>query len=112
MTINLCSIYLIIISFVSVLMFDKLNEAMMGKFATKTYYIWRMALLPTLYFFLSLLYLALSCAWKIRFDKFFGGVGYFIYWMLSWVSMMAFGLVVENVNNVLGPREILQNDKR
>lgn len=97
------TIYLIIISFVSVLMFDKLNEAMMGKLRKRTYYIWRIALLPTVYFFLSLLYLALSCAWKIRFDKYFGGVGYLIYWMLTWCSMMAFGLVVENVNNALGP---------
>lgn len=96
------TIYLIIISFVSVLMFDKLNEAMMGKIKSRTYFIWRMVLLPTVYFWLSLLYLALSCAWHIRFDHFFGGVGYFIYWMLSWCSMMAFGLVVENVNNALG----------
>jgi len=84
-------------------MFNALNEAMMGKISTIRYYIYRMTLLPVLYFFLSLLYLALSCAWKIRFDKFYGASGYVIYWMLSWVAMMAFGLAVENVNNVLGP---------
>ncbi|CCG82556.1 Putative uncharacterized protein [Taphrina deformans PYCC 5710] len=97
------TIYLIIVSFVSVLMFDKLNEAMLGKFRPRTYMVWRIALLPTVYFFLSLFYMALSCAWMIRLDKFFGGAGYFIFWMLSWCSMMAFGLVVENVNNALGP---------
>jgi len=97
------TIYLIIISFISVLMFNALNEAMMGKVSLARYYLYRMTILPTLYFFLSLLYLALSCAWMIRFDKFYGSAGYVIYWMLSWVSMMSFGLVVENVNNLLGP---------
>lgn len=97
------TIYLIIISFVSVLMFDKLHESMMGKIRTRPYIIWRVCVLPVLYFFLSALYLTLSCVWMIRFDKFFGGVGYFLYFLLSWCSMMAFGLTVENVNNVLGP---------
>lgn len=61
-----------------------------------------MILLPTLYFILSLLYMALSCMWQIRFDKFYGSAGYVIYWMLTWCGMMAFGLVVENVHNVVG----------
>lgn len=93
---------LIIISFLSVLMFSALNESLMGKVSTARYYIYRMTLLPTVYFFLSLLYMTLSCMWQIRFDKFFGSAGYVIYWMLSYVSMLAFGLVIENVNNVLG----------
>lgn len=97
------TIYLIIISFVSVLMLDKLNEGMAGKLRPRTYMIWRLTVLPVLYFYLSLLYLALSCAWMIRFDKFFGGVGYLLYFLLSWCSMMAFGLVIENINNALGP---------
>jgi len=65
-------------------MFNTLNEAMMGKVPTGIYFVYRMLCLPVLYFFLSLLYLALSCAWMIRFDKFYGRSGYIIYWMLSW----------------------------
>lgn len=84
-------------------MFNALNEDMMGKISTLRYYIYRLTLYPFIFFFLSLAYLALSCAWQIRFDKFYGASGYVIYWMLSWVSMMAFGLAVDNVNNVLGP---------
>lgn len=83
-------------------MFNVLNEAVMGKISTIRYYIYRLTLYPVIYFFLSLLYLALSCVWQIRFDKYYGPSGYVIYWMLSWVSMMAFGLAVENVNNALG----------
>ncbi|KAH7371452.1 hypothetical protein BKA64DRAFT_698949 [Cadophora sp. MPI-SDFR-AT-0126] len=45
--------------------------------------------------------ISLSCAWKIDFQKFYGGSGYVLYWMLSWCAMMAFGLVVENVHNLL-----------
>ncbi|KAH9209408.1 hypothetical protein DL95DRAFT_309926 [Leptodontidium sp. 2 PMI_412] len=96
------TIYLIIISFVSVLMFGALSENMVGKMPLVRYYAYRMTVLPVLYFFLSLLYLALSCAWNIDFGKFFGASGYVIYWMLSWCAMTAFGLVVENVNNLLG----------
>ncbi|KAG0646341.1 Nitrosoguanidine resistance [Hyphodiscus hymeniophilus] len=94
---------LIIISFLSVLMFSALNESMMGKVSLSQYYAFRMLVLPTVYFFLSLLYLLLSVVWQIRFDKFYGASGYVIYWMLSWIGMMAFGLAVENVNNLLGP---------
>lgn len=83
-------------------MFNALNEAMIGKLSTAQYVGYRMAVLPVLYLFLSLLYLALSCAWKIDFGKFFGAAGYVIYWMLSWCAMMAFGLVIENFNNVFG----------
>jgi hypothetical protein len=75
-------------------MFNALNEAMMGKIPTVRYYIYRMTILPVVYLFLSLLYLALSCAWEIKFDKFYGASGYVIYFLLSWSSMMAFGLAV------------------
>jgi hypothetical protein len=53
-----------------------------------------MTILPVVYFFLSLLYLALSCAWEIKFDKFYGASGYIVYFVLSWASMLAFGLAV------------------
>jgi len=96
------TIYLIIISFLSVLMFNALHEAMMGKIPTVRYFIYRLLVFPIAYLFFSALYLALSCAWQIKFDRFYGASGYVIYWMLSWAGMMAFGLAVENVNNVFG----------
>ena len=55
-----------------------LSESMMGKVPIVRSYIYRMMILPTLYFF-SLFYLALSCAWKIDFGKFYGASGYVIY---------------------------------
>jgi hypothetical protein len=83
-------------------MFDKLSDTIMGNIPTKSYYIYRMIILPIVYFFLSLFYLCLSCVWEISFSKFYGSSGYVLYWMLSWISMMAFGLCIENINNILG----------
>ncbi|KAB8302738.1 hypothetical protein EYC80_006091 [Monilinia laxa] len=96
------TIYLIIVSFLSVLMFDKLSDTIMGTIPNRTYYIYRLAVLPFVYFFLSLFYLALSCMWHIPFSLHLGPSGYPLYWLLSWVSMMAFGLTIENINNILG----------
>lgn len=96
------TIYLIIISFLSVLLFEQLDNKMMGLISRRNYFIYRMLLLPCLYFFFSLLYMALSCAWQIRFDKFFGAAGYPIFWALSYCAMLAFGLVIENFNNAIG----------
>ncbi|EDO02219.1 hypothetical protein SS1G_04695 [Sclerotinia sclerotiorum 1980 UF-70] len=96
------TIYLIIVSFLSVLMFDKLSDTIMGTIPMRTYYIYRIAVLPFVYFFLSLFYLTLSCMWHIPFSLHFGSAGYVLYWMLSWISMMAFGLTIENINNLLG----------
>ena len=84
-------------------MFGALDEQVAGKVSGRHYLIYRLAVIPLFTFFLSLIYLALSCAWQIRFNKFYGGAGYFIYWMLSWCGMMAFGITIENVNNVFGP---------
>ncbi|RAL62485.1 hypothetical protein DID88_005050 [Monilinia fructigena] len=96
------TIYLIIVSFLSVLMFDKLSDTIMGTIPNRTYYTYRLAVLPFVYFFISLFYVALSCMWHIPFSLHFGPAGYPLYWLLSWISMMAFGLTIENINNVLG----------
>ncbi|KAK6613994.1 MNNG and nitrosoguanidine resistance protein [Botrytis cinerea] len=96
------TIYLIIVSFLSVLMFDKLSDTIMGTIPMNIYYIYRLSVLPIVFFFLSLFYLTLSCMWHIPFSLHFGPAGYPLYWMLSWISMMAFGLTIENINNILG----------
>jgi hypothetical protein len=80
-------------------MFNALNEAMMGKVSIARYYLYRMTILPTIYIFLSLLYLALSCVWVIRFDKFYGSAGYVIYWMFSWIGAKA---LLFGTKNLLG----------
>lgn len=72
-------------------MFNALPPIMMGKVPVVRYYVHRMLVFPVVYFFFSLLYLALSCACDISSGKFYGASGYVIYRMLSWVSMMAFG---------------------
>lgn len=46
-------------------MFNTLNETLFGKIPTGQYYVYRMLILPLVYFFLSLLYLVLSICWQI-----------------------------------------------
>lgn len=97
------TIYLIIVAFISVLMFGNLNQAMLGKVSLKVYVAYRMLLFPTVYFFLSLLYTVLSAIWHVPLRTRFGAGGFPLFWMLSWVSMTVFGLVMDGVNNLFGP---------
>ena len=84
-----------------------------GKIPTGEYYAYRMVMPIVSYFFLSLLYSVLSVIWGIDFNAFYGHAGIFfsdsllrlgfvIYWMLSWISMLALGLPLENIQNAFG----------
>lgn len=83
-------------------MLSNLHSRVVGKISTPAYYIYRLCIFPVVTFYVSLLFLALSCAWQVPFTRFFGPAGYVIYWMLSWCAMMAFGLVIDNIHNVVG----------
>ena len=94
------TIYLIIVAFISVLMFGALNMALMGKVSLKLYVAYRLLALPTIYFFLSLFYTVLSAVWHVPLRTRFGAGGFPLYWALSFVSMQVFGSVMDGVNNV------------
>lgn len=78
--------------------------------------LWRLGLVLTTYFFLSLAYSLVSLAFQIPFSNTFPyndvtvantpdsyGKGTFVvYWMLNWVGMVALGLASENVTMVIG----------
>ncbi|KAL7423026.1 hypothetical protein Q5752_002325 [Cryptotrichosporon argae] len=55
------------------------------------------------YFWLSLHYSLVSLAFLVTFNRYYGYVGFFIYWMLNWVSMSALGFVMETFFLLLGP---------
>jgi hypothetical protein len=42
-----------------------------------------------LYFFVSLMYCLLSLAFGVPFARYYGGAGFVIYWMMSWMAMAA-----------------------
>ncbi|KAF8181216.1 hypothetical protein K438DRAFT_1976312 [Mycena galopus ATCC 62051] len=53
------------------------------------------------YFFVSLLYTLLSRAFQLPFDRQFGRTGFVIFWMLSWMGMLACGLALEAMVTLL-----------
>ena len=55
------------------------------------------------FFWLSLHYSLLSLAFAVKFNRKFGNIGFFIYWMENWVTMCALGYVMETWYLWLGP---------
>ncbi|ESK88543.1 response to drug-related protein [Moniliophthora roreri MCA 2997] len=58
------------------------------------------------YFFLSLFYSCLSVGFQVDFDRRFGRAGFVIFWMLSYVAMLALGLALEAMVTLLTARGI------
>ncbi|KAH7888592.1 hypothetical protein F5I97DRAFT_722046 [Phlebopus sp. FC_14] len=57
---------------------------------------------PTiLYLLVSLMYSLLSLAFGVPFGRKYGQAGFVIYWMMSWVGMMALGLALESMITIL-----------
>lgn len=96
-------IYLIIISFFGVLFYAPVHFQFAGKIPTAEYYAYRLLVPIISYLVLSLMYSVLSVIWGINFNTHYGHAGFMIYWMLSWISMLALGLPVENIQNAFGP---------
>jgi hypothetical protein len=95
-------IYLIIVSFFGVMFYSPVHFQFAGKIPTAEYYAYRLFMPVSLYFVLSLLYTVLSVIWGIDFNAHYGHAGFVIYWMLVWISMLALGLPLENVQNAFG----------
>ncbi|KAF8274533.1 hypothetical protein EI94DRAFT_691712 [Lactarius quietus] len=57
-----------------------------------------------LYFFISCFFSLISLASQVPFNRFYGGWGFVIYWMMSWLAMSAVGGAVESLITILTPR--------
>ncbi|KAL8280674.1 hypothetical protein RQP46_006997 [Phenoliferia psychrophenolica] len=55
------------------------------------------------YFFASLCYCLVSLAFQVDFTKYFGHAGFVIYWMSTYLGMLAIGFTMETVAAVLSP---------
>ena len=95
-------IFLMILSFFAVLFMLPVHAMWQGNIRTRDYITYRCVTPVLNYFLLSLLYTLLSIIWGVQMDKFYGAAGFVIYWMLSWLGMMAMGVAIENVNVVGG----------
>ncbi|KAJ7716402.1 hypothetical protein DFH07DRAFT_355083 [Mycena maculata] len=56
------------------------------------------------YFFVALFYTLLSSAFHLPFDRRFGRAGFVLFWMLTWVGMLACGLALEALATILTVR--------
>ncbi|KIP08990.1 hypothetical protein PHLGIDRAFT_87282 [Phlebiopsis gigantea 11061_1 CR5-6] len=102
-------IYLLILSFIAVLGNYQARVMVTGLEKRLTFgrLILVRLLVPILmYFWLSLAYSLLSLFFHVPFDRQFGHAGFVIYWMLSWMGMLALGLAVDSLITILTPRFI------
>jgi hypothetical protein len=57
-----------------------------------------------LYFFISCFFSMISLSFQVPFNRFYGGWGFVIYWMMSWLAMSAVGGAVESMITIMTPR--------
>lgn len=55
------------------------------------------------YFWISLMYSLVSLAFLIPFDRYYTRAGFFVYWMLNWITQLGLGFILEFVLLLGGP---------
>ncbi|KIM91852.1 hypothetical protein PILCRDRAFT_761064 [Piloderma croceum F 1598] len=90
-------IYLLILSFIIAAqqLNARLQSGIQRRLRMKSLLILRIVAPIITYFWISLMYSALSQAFNVPFNRKFGHSGFLVYWMMSWCGMMALGLALE-----------------
>ncbi|KAI5449662.1 hypothetical protein NCC49_004123 [Naganishia albida] len=96
------AIYLIIFTFLISLVFKPTFEQVRHKLSLGSELAIKVLAPVTGYFWVSLHYSFLSLAFGVDFTRKYGHIGFFLYWMLNWVTMTGLGLVMEFMLEVLG----------
>ncbi|KZT22868.1 hypothetical protein NEOLEDRAFT_1157587 [Neolentinus lepideus HHB14362 ss-1] len=102
-------IYLIILSFIASMINCAARETVSGidRLLTLRSLLLVRVLSPlAMYFFISLSYSLVSLAFQVPFSRTLAHAGFFVYWMLSWMSMSALGLACESILTLLTQRFI------
>lgn len=102
-------IYLLILSFIASMINFAARETVSGLdrlLTLRSLILLRLISPIAMYFPVSLFYSLVSLAFQVPFTRAFGHAGFFIYWMLSWMSMSALGLACEAMLTILGQRFI------
>ncbi|GJE88508.1 SNG1 family protein [Phanerochaete sordida] len=101
-------IYLLILSFIVVLSSYNARHAtgLERRLTLGRLIALRFAVPVIVYFWLSLAYALLSLYFHVPFDRQFGHAGFVVYWMLSWIGMIALGLAMEAVITLITPQYI------
>ncbi|KAK9463421.1 uncharacterized protein V1516DRAFT_667720 [Lipomyces oligophaga] len=90
-------IYLIIISFFQFNFFQPLHMKFAPMLKRTHYIIYRYLASWLAYFLLSLFYSLISLAFQVDFTLKYGRAGFFIFWMINFIGMVAVGGASENV---------------
>lgn len=101
-------IYLLILAFIAVLGSYTARQAtgLERRLTLGRLIALRFAVPIIVYFWLSLAYALLSLYFHVPFDREFGHAGFVVYWMVSWMAMVALGLAMEAVITILTPKFI------
>ncbi|SMN17712.1 similar to Saccharomyces cerevisiae YGR197C SNG1 Protein involved in resistance to nitrosoguanidine (MNNG) and 6-azauracil (6-AU) [Maudiozyma saulgeensis] len=94
-------IYGLIITVFQFLVYTPLHMEMAKYLNAKNYIIYRILISFITFFFTSLFYCTVSAMYGFDFTKAFGRGGFMVYWMSSWLYMLACGGANENVVSLI-----------
>lgn len=94
-------IYCLLLTFFQLSLFGPLHAEMAQLLKPKHMIIYRIAISWLTYFLLSLFFCTVSAIYRINFTLAFGRGGFVVYWMSTWLLMMALGGANENMISVI-----------
>lgn len=94
-------IYCLLLTFFQLSLFGPLHGEMAKILKPKHMILYRIGIAWLTYFFLSLFFCAVSAIFQIDFTKAFGRGGFIVYWMSTWLLMMALGGANENMISLI-----------
>lgn len=94
-------IFAIILSIFHFMLYSQINTYMAKILKPRDYIFYRIGLTWFTFFFISLFYCSVSAVFKIDFTKAFGRGGFVVYWMTTWLFMLACGGANENVLSLI-----------
>lgn len=100
-------IYCLLLTFFQLSLYAPLHIEMAQVLKPKHMLFYRLGISWLTYFFLALFFCTVSAVFKIDFTPAFGRGGFIVYWMTTWLLMMALGGANENMISlilVLGPQ--------
>lgn len=94
-------IYCLLLTFFQLSLFGPLHGEMAKILKPKHMILYRIGIAWLTYFFLSLFFCTVSAIFHIDFTKAFGRGGFMVYWMSTWLLMMALGGANENMISLI-----------
>ncbi|EDO16795.1 hypothetical protein Kpol_526p48 [Vanderwaltozyma polyspora DSM 70294] len=91
------AIYTIILTIVQFALWGKTHGAFSQKLKIPQLIVYRIVVSVITLFFLSLFYCTISAVYKVKFTRTFGRGGFMVYWMSTWLVMLAVGGASENM---------------